>query len=227
MLRNFRDIKDKGDIMAIFNETVVNHLLDDQKKTIDLIAEGKIGDKIKSRWDKYCRDNNLGKYEKPNTNVKKETPAKDKSSEKKKGMLTKQDFENGLSLFKQVFGSDSMVGKYIECESINEIFNDYSKSDRDFQRVAYVNLANTEDPYDDSVLIPSDDSDWYDEHNTDFKKHCDKVFNHLGKLCEKLDKECAKRYADVFEFDLVRNWYAYIFYIDSKKPKESSESNNK
>lgn len=141
-------------------------------------------------------------------------------------MLTRQDFENGLNLIKSIFCSDSLIGTHTDCYSVDDIVKRYSKSDSDEILVAHI--WTTDDTIDDEDnLIPRDESDWYNKHNTTFIKQCDKIDSYIDKLFDKINKECVKKYRNIFKFDYDKTWDAILVYICSNKPKESSSSDNK
>ena len=185
--------------MAIFNESFL-------QKTIDGFVNEGFLDRFKKKEDKKY-------YSKPKEN---------KSEEKKKGLLTKEDFNNGISIIKHTFGSDSMFSKYMHYYSISDIMNRYSKSSNDEALVAVLDLCDPDDPDDKDVLIPSPDSDWYDGTLEDLNKLREKVEDHVDELTEKTDKECASKYGDIFDIEYSHEYYGIFFYISSKKSKESS-----
>ena len=182
--------------MAIFNESFL-------QKTIDgFINEGFL-DRFKKKEDK-----------KPDKNFK-----KDESSQKKKGLLTREDISNALSLTNHIIGENSTVGKYLDLYTVDELMKDYSKSKYDRVVLGMLYTMNTGNPNDQDVLIPCEDSDWF---NGDIDKRRKEIEDLLDNLSEKLEKEISNKYGDSFVLDYSSTYYGYFYAIDSVKPKEFS-----
>ena len=187
--------------MAIFNESFL-------QKTIDgFINEGFL-DRFKKKEDKKH-------YSKPKEN---------KSEEKKKGLLTREDFSNALSLTKSIIGGNSTVGKYLNLYTVDELMKDYSKSKDDYIMIGSLYTMNPDDIDDQDVLVPHEDADWYEG---DAVKRGEEINNLMYDLSEKLEKESTKRYGDSFVVDFDSTWYGFYYYVESKKPKGSSNNKDK
>lgn len=145
---------------------------------------------------------------------------KDRSSEKEKGLLTKEDIQDGIAILNKVVKSDPRVGKYLYIYPIEDIMKIYSKTAWDDAFVGMVEIMDPDDKNNQDVLVPHEDSPWF---HGDFKKISDQVDDMLYKLDKKLEKECEK-YKDRFEFDTDRDpYYNHSYYICSNKPKEGDK----
>lgn len=187
-----------------------------------IFNEGKVTEWIKNWIDKENKRLGYDKDEalKNSRKFYKKPEKKDESSQKKKGLLTKEDISNAISLIKQVVGGNSVVGKYLDVKSVSEIMKDYSISKYDYAFIGSLYTMDPDDAENEDVLIPSEEASWYDD-----KKHAgraDEIEDILDKLEDKLNKECAKKYGDSFEFGFNSSWYAEYYYIESKKPKTTS-----
>lgn len=182
-----------------------------------ILNEGKVVDRIKDWIDKGNK--RLG-YDggKTTKNSKKPSTKKDKSSQKEKGFLTEEDISNAISLIKKVIGGNSIVGKHLELKPMSDIMAEYSISEYDFVCIGTLYVMNPDDPDDQDVLIPHDESEWF---KGDFKERCKEISNLVDSLCDKLQKECSNKYGDSFKFDFDTIYYAYLFYVDSVKPKNA------
>lgn len=183
-----------------------------------IFNEGKVTEWIKKWIDKenerLCY--NKSKAGKSDSN----NESKDESYKKKKGLLTEQDINNGISIIKRVFSANSKLGKYMEYYPMKEIMDKYSKSGKDDIQVAKLHLTDPDDIDNQDVLIPSPDADWY---KGDSDKLSNQIHDLIDKLCTKIEAECTKKYGDEIEFGYSSSYYAFFFYICSKKPKESSD----
>ena len=182
-----------------------------------ILNEGKVVDRIKDWIDKGNK--RLG-YDggKTTKNSKKPSTKKDKSSQKERGFLTEEDISNAISLIKKVIGGNSIVGKHLELKPMSNIMAEYSISEHDFVCIGTLYVMNPDDPDDQDVLIPHDESEWF---KGDFKERSKEISNLVDSLCDKLQKECSNKYGDSFKFGFDTRYYAYFFYVDSVKPKNA------
>ena len=191
-----------------------------------IFTESKILDRIKD-WAK--KENKRLGYDEDAARKRireesKKKSVKDESSQKKKGLLTREDFSNALSLTKSIIGGNSTVGKYLNLYTVDELMKDYSKSKDDYIMIGSLYTMNPDDIDDQDVLVPHEDADWY---KGDAIKRGEEIDNLMFDLSEKLEKESIKRYGDSFVVDFDSSWYGFYYYVESKKPKGSSNNKDK